>query len=194
MPFPDELGVHGVVVSSPSDSWIAEGAALAAELAGLVPAAAGVEHVGSTSVPGMPAKDCLDMMVVVHDLEGSGASDALRGAGYRRRPEPWNVAEQAAGRDWPKLVFAPPVDARSCNVHVRTVGSPTTRLNLLFREHLRARPDRAARWGELKLAIAAGTPDLASYGRIKQPAWHLLMELAEEWARKTGWAPASDYR
>ena len=149
----------------------------------------GVEHIGSTSVPGMAAKDCLDMMIVVADLETSRVEVDLSRVGYRRRPEPWNNLEPAAGRKWPKMVFAPPVGGRSQNIHVRTAGSATLRVALLFRDHLRANQQRAAWWSDLKSEAASTASDLAGYGRIKYPAWCLLMDLAEVWAHDTGWQP-----
>lgn len=76
----------------------------------LVPTAAAIEHIGSTSVQGMSAKDCLDMMIVPH-LDPAVA-ESLSAAGYRRRPEPWNNEEPAHGERWPKMVFAPPVGGR----------------------------------------------------------------------------------
>ncbi|MFD2793898.1 GrpB family protein [Promicromonospora vindobonensis] len=191
MPFDDEVSDDGVQVHTYRESWAADGAALAGALNELVPTAAAVEHIGSTSIPGMAAKDCLDMMVLVHDLGDGGVAQALGSAGYRRRPEPWNNVEQAYGRDWPKLVFAPPIGARTVNLHVRVTPSGPERLSLLFRDHLRARPDRAAEWALFKLKAAESATDLAAYGQLKAPAWRLLMQLAEAWATETEWAPRS---
>lgn len=189
MPFDDELSDDGVQVHAYRASWATEGAALVGTLSELVSTAAAVEHIGSTSIPGMAAKDCLDMMILVHDLRDSGAAQALGSAGYRRRPEPWNNVEQAYGRDWQKMVFAPPVGARTMNLHVRVTSSGPERLSLLFRDHLRARPDRAAEWALFKMKAAQSAADLAAYGQLKAPAWRLLMQLAEAWATETGWAP-----
>ncbi|MGD7707067.1 GrpB family protein [Microlunatus sp. Y2014] len=189
MPFPDELDPRGVTVHSYRDTWPTEATELARDLATLVPTARAVEHIGSTAIPGMAAKDCLDMMIIVADLDASGAEPALTAAGYRLRPEPWNTSEEAGGRTWPKQVFAPPSGARPSNIHVRTTNSASTRLALLFRDHLRADPQRTRWWSELKLAAAKHTTSLADYGELKYPAWHLLMELAEVWADETGWTP-----
>jgi GrpB-like predicted nucleotidyltransferase (UPF0157 family) len=166
-----------------------EAAALADDLRAALPASLAVEHIGSTAVQGMAAKDCLDMMIVVDELSSAATEQHLAPLGYRRRPEPWNNLEPAGGREWPKLVYAPPVGARPCNVHVRTASSATARLALLFRDHLRAHSQRTAWWSELKVAAARATSELGSYGQIKYPAWCLLMELAEVWASDTGWAP-----
>ncbi len=189
MPFDDEISPAGVTVHAYRPEWVAEAAGLAEALAEAVPRAVAIEHIGSTSIPGMAAKDCLDMMIVVRDFEDSEVERNLVRLGYRRRPEPWNNLEPAEGREWPKMVFAPPVGGRSRNLHVRLEGSGTARVALLFRDHLRAHPTRTGWWSELKIAAASGAADLAAYGRVKYPAWCLLMELAESWARETGWRP-----
>lgn len=189
MPFPDEVAAGGVRVQPYRPEWATDGAELAHRLRELVPSATAVEHIGSTSVPGMAAKDCLDMMVVVQDLQASAAEPRLASAGFRRRDEPWNNVEKAYGRQWPKLVFAPAVGERAVNVHVRPAGSGSARLALLFRDHLRAVPHRAATWSDFKTAAATQASDLAAYGQLKLPAWRLLMELAEDWATRTAWEP-----
>lgn len=189
MPFDDEISPDGVHVHAYREAWASEAAELGAWLGQVVPTAAGVEHIGSTSVPGMAAKDCLDMMVVVNDLVTSAVEPALTSAGYRRRPEPWNNLEEAGGSTWPKMVFAPPAGARSVNIHIRTIGSATLRVSLLFRDHLRANPERTRLWSQLKSEASLLAPDLAAYGRLKLPAWCLLMELAEVWATEVGWTP-----
>lgn len=189
VPFPDELQPAGVIVHPYNPAWPVEAATLGAQLAALVPAALAVEHIGSTSISGMAAKDCLDMMILVDELNDSNADAALTAASYRRRPEPWNNLEPAHGHQWPKLVFAPPIGARTCNVHVRTVASGTARVALLFRDHFRANPTRTEWWSELKIRAAQHTTTLQDYGQIKYPAWHLLMDLAEAWAHDTGWTP-----
>jgi GrpB-like predicted nucleotidyltransferase (UPF0157 family) len=65
VPFPDETFAQGVAVLEYQESWATEGAALAERLHRLIPGAAAVDHIGSTPVPGMPAKDCIDAMVRV---------------------------------------------------------------------------------------------------------------------------------
>lgn len=179
---------HGVQVHPYQQGWADQAHELAIHLRELVPAAVVIEHIGSTSIPGMIAKDCLDMMIVVSDLDPAVA-ESLSAAGYRRRPEPWNNEEPADGELWPKMVFAPPVGGRRVNIHVRLAGAPTTRRALLFRDYLRANPQQTETWARFKVAAAHAANDLAAYGSIKEPAWRLLMELAEQWAARTKWAP-----
>lgn len=44
-------------------------------------------------------------------------------------------------------------------------------------------------WPKQVFAPPPGPSSLADYGQLKLPAWHLLMALAESWARDTGWDP-----
>lgn len=181
MPFADESRPVEVVDYQPS--WPGEFVALAERLRPRMGDAA-IDHVGSTAVPGLPAKDCIDVQVRVRSLD----PEPLSAIGFRLRPEPWNREELSAGVRCRKLVFAPPAGERRCNVHLRLLDGPNARYALLFRDYLRA--DRVAReaWGAFKRRLAVSVPDLADYGQIKSPATDVLMGAAERWATTIGWA------
>ena len=190
MPFPDEEFARHVAVVDHDPRWAGEFEQLATRLrAALGPAAVAIDHIGSTAVAGLPAKDCIDVQVRVHRIDDPAVPHALAELGFRRRPEPWNQHEIDAGRSWPKLVFAPPVGARACNVHVRESAAATARRNLLFRDYLRA--DRRAHhaWAEFKRRLAELSADLFDYGKVKQPATEVLMIAAEGWAIRNSWRP-----
>ncbi|WP_432514697.1 GrpB family protein [Kineococcus sp. SYSU DK001] len=86
----------------------------------------GVEHIGSTSVPGLAAKPVVDVVVVVPDLTAEeDYLDALLAAGYELR-----VREPGH-----RLVRTP---ARDVHVHVYGRGDPAVDDYLLLRDHLRA--------------------------------------------------------
>lgn len=125
MPFPDESGPLAVLDHRPE--WAAEFERLAGVLrAALGTQALSIDHVGSTSVPGLAAKDCVDIQVRVAALDENVHTALLAAIGFRRRPEPWNRVEVSGGEECRKLVFAPPVGARRCNVHVREEGRPNS--------------------------------------------------------------------
>lgn len=191
MPFPDEPFSHRVQVLPYREAWAAEGAALTATLRALLPAAVSVDHIGSTSVPGLAAKDCLDVMIQVRDLDTARIGTALEPLGYRRRPEPWNQQETSYGTPCRKQVYAPPAGARSCNIHVREHSGPNVRYALLFRDYLTASPGAARAWGQFKTRLARNVTDLADYGQIKAPAQDILMLLAEQWAHDDHWHPGT---
>jgi dephospho-CoA kinase len=148
-----------------------------------------VDHIGSTSVPGLPGKDCIDVQIRVDHLalDVAAITAALSAIGFRLRPELWNRVEVDAGRRWPKAVFAPPVGERASNVHIREAGADTARRNLLFRDFLRADSRTRIAWGEFKRRLAQTATDINDYGQIKQPATEVLMLAAEDWARRKAW-------
>ena len=190
MPFPDELAPDGVRVVPYQPTWATEFQALRASLADILGAlAVRIDHIGSTSVPGLAAKDCLDVQVGVSDVGDTAIDVVLRDAGYRRRPEPWNQIERSFGRPSFKLVFAPRVGARTVNIHVRELGGPGAAYALLFRDYLRSDPVARDAWGAFKLRLAQSVPDIYDYGQIKAPATEVLMRAARRWADDTGWAP-----
>ena len=186
MPFPDEEFAQNVEVVQYQSGWATEGVELAARLARMLPGATVTDHIGSTSVPGLPAKDCIDLMMRVHSLAEIELSPLLEW-GYRERPEEWNRVEALGASTYPKRVFAPPVGGRSANIHVREVGAATTRYSLLFRDFLRGNDDHRDTWGRLKTRLAEEHLDIYAYGQVKATTQPLLMALAEQWAANTGW-------
>lgn len=153
-----------------------------------------IDHIGSTSVPGLAAKDILDIQITVPDLEGPYAATLERlgyvvraGVTADHRPP---LAEGPES-DWEKRLFRPPPGLRPANVHVRAAGRPNQRYPLLFRDYLRAHPDAAAAYATLKrrLAMVCGS-NLNSYSDTKDPACDLILIAAEAWAAQTAWQPA----
>ena len=101
MPFPDESFADQVRVLTYQGNWAGEGAALVARLGQLMPDAVAVDHIGSTAVPGMAAKDCIDAMVRVRSLIDTDFR-ALVSEGFRERPESWNHEETLDAVNFPK--------------------------------------------------------------------------------------------
>jgi GrpB-like predicted nucleotidyltransferase (UPF0157 family) len=87
-----------------------------------------VEHIGSTSVPGLAAKPIIDVLLVVED-SGDEASylPALEGAGYVLRVREPDLEEHR--------MFRTP--AKDVHVHVYSAGSKEIERYLLLRDHLR---------------------------------------------------------
>jgi GrpB-like predicted nucleotidyltransferase (UPF0157 family) len=189
MPFPDESIAVAVLDYQPR--WMTDFELLAGKLQDVLgDHARAINHVGSTAVPGLAAKDCVDIQVqvmTIHEVQHVGL---LAGAGFRCRPEPWNRVEVSGRQECRKLVFAPPPGWRRCNVHLREEGGPNTRFALLFRDYLRADETARQAWGAFKQRLALSVPDLLEYGQIKAPATEVLMAAAERWATETGWQPA----
>jgi dephospho-CoA kinase len=100
-----------VLIGEQRSQWEEEFEALAARLhVALGRLALRIDHIGSTSVKGLPAKDVIDVQVVVHRLEPfEDLAEAFARAGFTRRAGDWNLHDhQPAGwigpaSDWEKL-------------------------------------------------------------------------------------------
>lgn len=150
-----------------------------------------IDHIGSTSVLGLAAKDIIDVQVGVSGFDPR-LVDSLRSAGYVYRPDittdhlPPGVSGPAA--EWEKRFFKAPPGQRPANVHVRIKGNANYRYALLFRDYLRSHPLAAGGYAQLKHTLARYHPDdLEAYTVIKDPVCDVIMAAAEEWANAAGY-------
>jgi dephospho-CoA kinase len=187
----------GPAVLVPADpSWPAEAARLAARIR----AAAGqdlvaVDHIGSTSVPGLEAKDVLDLQLRVRGLaEADRMAPALAAAGFPRFPGVWQDTPTAADPDpahWQKRLHGAADPGRAANIHVRADGSPAARYALAFRDWLRADPDaRQAYQAEKRRLAALHASDgaTAGYAAGKEPWFTAVAEPGlAAWLGTSGW-------
>jgi dephospho-CoA kinase len=181
----------------PSDpTWAAQAARITARiryaLRSVLPAEAAVTHIGSTAVPGLPAKDVIDLMLAVDSLErADGAADALTRAGLPHRAGEWfDRARGVPDGRWPKRMHGSADPARPVHLHIRVSGSPGWRFALLMRDHLRADPAVRDAYADVKRRLAAAEPDVPGYARAKEPWFDAEAVAAERWAERTGWRPA----
>ena len=151
-----------------------------------------IDHIGSTSVPGLAAKDIIDIQVTVAHLEPD-VEEALKRAGYTRHDAitqdhipPGSTSSQ---ENWAKWLFKPPDSQRPTNLHVRKAGHANQRYALLFRDYLRAHPATAQAYARLKMRLAEYLADPKMYPEVKDPAVDLIYLPAEEWAAAVGWEP-----
>ncbi|MHC4955879.1 MAG: GrpB family protein [Planctomycetota bacterium] len=107
-----------------------------------------IEHVGSTSVPGLAAKPNIDMSIIVTDMQQVIAR--LETIGYRH-----NGDQGVPGRE----AFKRPPDTYRHNLYACAPGALHLRNHLAVRDTLRADPARARAYGDLKRRLAARFPD-----------------------------------
>jgi dephospho-CoA kinase len=172
-------------------SWPAQAERLIARIRHAVGADARVSHIGSTAVPGLPAKDLIDLMLTVATLDDADAlAGALAGAGFPVRCGEWvDNARGMPGETWPKRLHGSADPGRAVNLHVRVAGSPGWRFALLMRDHLRAVPAARDGYAAAKVAWSAEHPDVGSYAEAKEPWFDAEAEAAEAWAAASGWQP-----
>jgi GrpB-like predicted nucleotidyltransferase (UPF0157 family) len=183
-----------IVIQPYCASWPDEFQALRAHLAGAMGGhARHIAHIGSTAVPGMAAKDVIDVQVGVERLD-PGLADVLAGAGYEfvARIDRDHVPRgaDAADVDWRKLYCRGRLGERRSHIHVRALGSANHRYALLFRDYLRAHTGPRLAIEVIKRELAQRhAHDAEAYYAVKDPVYDLVWHAANDWAAQAGWRP-----
>ncbi len=176
--------------------WKTEFAAIAGRIRdALGDAALRIDHIGSTAVEGLSAKDIIDIQLTIADFEQIAAIWAsLEGAGFVWKfggigdhfPPGWEGNE----REWEKHFFNAASGHRRVNLHVRGQGRANQRFALLFRDYVRAHPKVAAAYAAVKFKLAeyyGHLEDITPYVDIKDPVVDIIVAQAEEWAERSRW-------
>lgn len=154
--------------------------------AALGDAALRIDHIGSTSVPGLDAKPVIDIQISVAAFEPEEAfAVPLENLGYVfRRSNP----------DLTKRYFREAPGTRRLHLHVRRAGSWAEQFALLYRDYMRAHPDELAPYAAVKYGLAEQYgEDRQGYTNAKGPALWEIMKRADAWNQQVGWTPgASD--
>ena len=124
----------------------------------------GIEHVGSTSVPGLSAKPCIDIDVVIQDYSVFPALvESLSSIGY--------IHEGDLGiRDREAFRYSDKPHLQTHHLYVCPQYSEELRRHITFRDYLRSHPDAAGQYGAVKEAGARLYPnDIDGYIAYKTP-------------------------
>ncbi len=151
------------------------------------------DHIGSTAVPGLPAKDVLDLQLTVSSLDDADAlAEALADAGFPRREGEWWDDPQGGDGKWLKRFHQSADPKRPVNLHVRSTETPAWRLALLFRDWIRAHPDERDSYAQVKEELArkhSADGTVEQYAEEKQGWVNEAFVRAEKWAGRSGWKP-----
>jgi dephospho-CoA kinase len=177
------------------DSWPFVGARLIQRVTEVLgEKAVAVDHIGSTSVPGLTAKDVIDLQIAVRRLSDADAPEfvkALTDIGFPRSEGNNEDTVHSWAPDpssWLKRFHGSSDPGRVAHVHVREHGSAGWESALLFRDWLVAHPTEADRYADLKRALAPTEATIADYSIAKEPWIARALDRARVWARHTGWS------
>ncbi len=150
-----------------------------------------IDHIGSTAVLGLAAKNIIDIQITAQALDAP-IEHALQSLGYSRieliTSDHVPPGSALSAEDWIKWIFKPPPGQRPTNLHVRLAGRANQRYALLFRDYLRAHPPIAQAYAQVKAALARYHPDDAeAYYDVKDPVCDIIMGGAEDWAASSQW-------
>ncbi|MBA3781720.1 MAG: GrpB family protein [Nocardioides sp.] len=183
-----------IVIQPYDESWPAEFAGVERLLRdALGDAAVRIDHIGSTSVPGLAAKDVIDVQVSVGDLDDPRLVPAFEQLGATSTDIATDHVPPGGDPDpaeWEKRYFRAPASWRPTHLHVRATGRANQRYALLFRDYLRSSAASAGAYAQVKAALARLCPeDVDAYYAVKDPVCDLVMDAAERWAADVGWSP-----
>jgi dephospho-CoA kinase len=167
-----------------------------------------VDHIGSTAVPGLDAKDVLDVQVTVESLVAADElADQLLPAGYPRiehitadiaKPNARSTVGRYDHNDdptlWHKRIHGSADPGRPTNVHLRVDGWPDQQFALLFVDWLTANPDVRDEYLAVKRKAeqaAAPDGDIERYLAVKEPWFLQAYRRAWDWADRSGWRPSA---
>jgi GrpB-like predicted nucleotidyltransferase (UPF0157 family) len=141
-----------------------------------------IDHIGSTSVPGLAAKPVIDVQVSVAAFEPLTA--------FKQPLERLGYVYRADDPERTKRYFREPPGRRRTHVHVRRAGSFSEQWALLFRDYLRAHRAAAAEYEAVKRRLAVRfRDDRHAYTNAKVPFMWEVIRRADEWAQAHGWLP-----
>ncbi|MFC6014446.1 dephospho-CoA kinase [Nocardia lasii] len=157
-----------------------------------------IDHVGSTAVHGLPAKDIIDIQITVADMTtAESLSDALAGAGFplaahvthdNPKPSPHDPDGTDLSR-WGKRLHGNADPGRPANIHLRVRDSLGQRFALDLRDWLRADEHGRAEYLAVKRGAELAAADLVgdeageAYYRVKEPWFDAVYPVVTEWAR-----------
>ena len=152
-----------------------------------------VDHIGSTSVPGLAAKDVIDLQIGVASLDDADAiAEDLGRVGFPVLPDFTRDTPRASDPDpehWRKRTHCSADPGRWANLHIRVVGSPGWRYALLFPAWLRADAGARDEYEALKCGLVGGFDNAPAYADAKDPWLAEAHTRSEAWASAGSWSP-----
>jgi GrpB-like predicted nucleotidyltransferase (UPF0157 family) len=161
-------------------AWPARFEQARAEFESVLPKGSVIEHVGSTAVAGLAAKDCIDILIVVNRDQLDEAVRCLSMLGLEHRPD--SFATDPSRRFLRRIENG----HRTQHVHLLAEGHPQIREYLAFRDLLRGDPARRQDYATVKRELARlHANDRAAYMAGKDELVRRLLRLAlDEYAHR----------
>ena len=179
--------------------WVNQFADLASQIRSTIGSEAiRVDHIGSTSVPKLAAKDILDIQITVSDLNQISYLAKLQDVGFRLREHIDHdllTGLEEGSIELEKRFFREPYGQRRAHIHVREQGRLNQVYPLLFRDYLKADAVVCAAYETVKKELAGHFPtDADAYYRIKDPYMDTIYQAAKLWADQCDWKPDDNFQ
>ncbi|MFC4336949.1 dephospho-CoA kinase [Salininema proteolyticum] len=155
-----------------------------------------IDHIGSTAVADLPAKDVIDIQVTVVALTAVDRAEASLGAAgfFSCAPEGGKAVYDVPNAvhpeewKWEKRLYGSADPGNIAHLHFRSIKTPGQRFALLFRDWMRSDEEAREDYARMKGDLAARFETTTEYAEAKNP-WFTgeATDRAEAWAEETGW-------
>jgi GrpB-like predicted nucleotidyltransferase (UPF0157 family) len=143
-----------------------------------------IEHIGSTSVPGLAAKPIIDILIGVRSLADADAHciEPIVALGYEYVAK---LEEMMPFRRYFRRLSQTARDPRkhTHHIHLVEITHPFWERHLLFRDYLRSHPEARDAYADLKRDLAAQTLDTAAYTDAKTAFIQDIEARSRAWKR-----------
>ena len=164
-----------------NDDWPGRFEQIAQFLRSYLPQNCGIHHVGSTSIPGMPAKDIIDLDIECPDGCITSIITALEKAGYTHEGDKGIPSREAF---CPKPTSRPS-ELPQHHLYACEAGSSELFRHLAFRNYVILHPARAKWLATQKIAADQSAVSRAAYMESKANAYEIIVHEAISWVNKT---------
>lgn len=158
-----------------------------------------IDHIGSTSVSNLAAKDIIDIQITLCDLTKADAFvESMLKAKYKMqgdiRYDCLVGYEDDKSDQLKKLYFREPDGTRRTHIHIRQMGNLNQKYPLMFRDYLRTQTPVKDSYELIKFRLAELYPEqIEGYLHIKDPLMDIIFHGAQIWAEKSNWQMDSEY-
>lgn len=130
-----------------------------------------IEHIGSTSVPGLAGKPTIDILITVEKIRTADEiSDSIENIGYKPLGDYINKGS--------RLFVKESSGTRIVNLHIFERNHPHIEEMISLREYLRSHPEATKEYSKLKFALAEKYPD--DYGLYRKYKDEWMNELKKK--------------
>ncbi len=156
-----------------------------------------IDHIGSTSVPGLAAKDIIDVQITVKSIDDAKLINLLEDGPYRYKSgihtDLFLDMEENSPELRKRLIGERP-NKRRANIHIREEGRLNQEYALLFRDYLRTSDKIRFAYETIKIRLAKIFPNsIEGYLFIKDPLMDMMFLSAKTWAKTVNWQPDETY-
>jgi len=186
-----------IVITPYQESWKTEFSEIGKHLRSIVgDSVLRIDHIGSTAVPNLGAKDVIDIQITVNKLEDTTFQERMERENYviKRDYSDNFVGLPDDSPELKKFFMRELVGQRRTHIHIREMGRFNQRFPLLFRDYLRTSAPTRLAYHKVKVRLAELFPEsIEGYLSVKDPLMDLIYEAATHWGAHTQWQMDADY-